>query len=342
MKKLFPFSGRVAVLILIMFFGITGYMIFEGYSFLDAFYMTVITLSTIGYGEVKPLTEAGKIFNIIFIISSFAIFAYIISSLTRYIVSGEMTTYFKNRKLMNALEKFSDHVIICGFGRHGQQAAEILYNNKTDFIAIDSADIHLKSLFAEKKDLVYIHGDATDDDMLLKAGIKKAKALILTLPEDADNVFTVLSARSMNPDLIIISRAQLKSSESKLKKAGADHVILPEFIGGAFMAGLISKPEVIEFINNLWIDEKESINIESISYENLPITLQNKSIHEIVKMYDTGVNCLGIKSETGKYITNPPHQTIIRPNMEILLFGSMEQISLLKDRMKNLNNNTGI
>ena len=336
-RKIFPLVGRIAVLVLIMFIGVAGSMMFEGYSFLDALYMTVITLSTIGYGEVQPLTDAGKIFNIFFIISSFAVFAYVISSLTKYIVSGEMATYFKNRKLMNALEKFSNHVIICGFGRHGQQAAEILSNNNQAFVVIDSADVHLKSLFAEKKDLVYIHGDATDDDVLIKAGIKKAKALISTMPDDAHNVFAVLSARSMNPELTIISRAQLKSSEFKLKTAGADHVILPEFIGGAFMAGLVSKPDVVEFINNLWIDEKESINIESIAYENLPQELHNKSIHEIIKWYDAGINCLGIKSADGKYITNPSHDIIIEVGMQIMLFGSMEQVAMLKQRMIGFN-----
>lgn len=336
MKKLFPFYGRIVVLVLIMVIGTGGFMLIERFSFIDALYMTVITLSTIGYHEVQPLSDVGKIFNIIFIISSFAVFASIISSLTRYIVSGEMAAYFKNRKLMNAIEKFSNHVIICGFGRHGQQAAEILLANKMDFIAIDTVEVHLKNWLTEKKDFIYIHGDATDDDVLIKAGIKKAKALILTLPEDAKNVFTVLSARAMNPNLTIISRAQLKSSEFKLKTAGADHVILPELIGGAYMAGLVSKPEVIAFITNLWGEEKESINIESIAHENLPAEVQNKSISEIIKWYNAGVNCLGIKSEAGKYITNPPPETIIQENMQVVLFGSMDQIKNLKRRMVSL------
>ncbi len=334
MIKLFPFYGRLAVLVLIMLIGTGGFMLIEHYSFIDALYMTVITSTTIGYNEVRPLSDAGKIFNIFFIISSFAVFASIISSLTKYIVSGEMTAYFKNRKLMNAIEKFSDHVIICGFGRHGQQAAEILLSNSMGFVAIDTVEVHLKNWFAEKKDFIYLHGDATDDDVLIKAGIKKAKALILTMPNDAENVFTVLSARAMNPNLTIISRAQLKSSELKLKTAGANHVILPESIGGAYMAGLISQPEVIEFINNLWGKGRESLNIESIAYENLPVEVQNKSIREIVDWYNTGINCLGIKSETGKYITNPPPETIIKANMQVMLFGSMEQIGKLKARME--------
>lgn len=333
MKRFSPFAGRLGVLVLIMLTGIMGFIIIERYSFIDALYMTVITLATIGYEVVHPLSEAGKIFTIIFIISSFTVFAYIVSSLTRDIVSGEMALYFKNRKLMNAIEKFSNHVIICGFGRHGQQAAEILQANKMDFVAIDTKESHMENWVAEDKSLVYIHGDATDDDILIKAGIKKAKALLLTLPADADNVFIVLSAKSLNPTLNIISRAQLKSSIGKLKTAGADHVILPEVIGGVYMAALISKPDVVELINNLWGDETESINIESVSYEDLPQAIRDTSVAEIIQWYQAGVNCLGIKDENGKFIINPPSETIIRPGMKIMLFGSMEQMAQLKVRL---------
>src|SRR5450755_2066025 len=330
LKKFSPFVIWFSVLVIVMLTGVIGFMIIESYTFIDALYMTVITIATIGYHEVKPLSETGKIFNIIFIISSFAIFTYALSSLTKYIVSGEMASYFKNRKLMNAIDKFSDHVIICGFGRHGEQAAKILMTNKIDFVVIDTAESHIKNWLNENKPLVYIHGDATDDEILIKAGIKKAKALLLTLPADADNVFIVLSARTINPHLTIISRAQHKSTVIKLKTAGADHIILPEVIGGSHMATLISKPDVIEFINNLWGDEAESINIESVPYEELPKNLKDKSIYEIISWQETGVNCLGIKNEDGKFIINPPQETTIHPKMKIMLFGTMHQIADMK------------
>lgn len=313
-----------------MLIGVVGYMAIEHYNFIDALYMTVITIATIGYHEVKPLSEAGKIFNILFIISSIAIFTYALSSLTRYIVSGEMALYFKNRKLMNSINDFSNHVVICGFGRHGQQAANILMTNKIDFVVIDTSQTRIAGWMNENKKLVYVHGNATDDDILIKAGIKKAKSLILTLPEDADNVFIVLSARAMNPDLVIISRASIKGSAAKLKTAGADHIILPEMIGGSHMATLISKPDVIEFINNLWGDQAESINIESVAYEELPASLKGKSIEEIIGWHDTGVNCLGIKDEKGTFIINPPRETIIHSQMKIMLFGTMSQIAAIK------------
>lgn len=336
MTKFFPFAGKLAILILIMLVGTCGFILFEHYTVIDALYMTTITLATIGYNEVEPLSDAGKIFNIIFIISSFAIFAFIISSLTRDIVSGEMARYLKNRKFMNAITKFSGHVIICGFGRHGQQAADILFANKMDYVVIDKDDVHMKNWLEEDKKLVYIHGDATDDEMLTKAGIMKAKAVLLTLPTDADNVFTVLSIRAMNSSINIISRAQLKSSVGKLKTAGADHVILPELIGGAYMASLVSKPDVIELINSLWSDQTESANIESVGYENLPAQLRDKSIREIVQWMNTGVNCLGIKDKNGKFFINPPQDTIVEAEMKIILFGSLPQISGLKSVVTGL------
>ena len=330
MKKQFPFLLWLGILGLIMVCGVTGFMVIEHYKFIDALYMTVITLATIGYHEVQPLSQAGKVFNIVFIISSFAVFTYVLGSLTRYIISGEMAATFKKRSLMNSIEKISNHVIICGFGRNGQQAAHILSANKIDFVVIDTEEINMQNWLNERKSLVYIHGDATDDDVLAKAGIVKAKALLLTLPTDADNVFIVLSARSLNPRLTIISRAQHKSSVIKLKTAGADHIILPEMIGGTHMATLISKPDVIEFINNLWGDEAESINIESIAYDSLPTELKDQSIFKIINWKNTGVNCLGIKDQSGKFIINPPGQTPIGPQMKIILFGTIAQITEMK------------
>ena len=159
---------------------------------------------------------------------------------------------------------------------------------------------------------------------------------MLTLPTDADNVFIVLSARSMNAKLQIISRATFKSSVKKLKTAGADHVILPDKIGGAHMATLISKPDVIEFINALWGDQSDSINIESFDYSELPATMKGKSIAEIIGSGKTGVNCIGIKNEEGRYAVNPPQQTIIQAHMKLMLLGSTEQIANFKQHLKEM------
>ncbi|TKK67503.1 potassium channel protein [Ilyomonas limi] len=330
MKKPITLVFWFGTILLIIVVGIIGFMLTEHYNFLDALYMTVITIATIGYQEVKPLTTNGKIFNIIFIVSSFTIFTYALSRLTRYMVSGELALYLKNRKLMNAMEHISNHVIICGFGRNGQQAAKILRQHKTDFVVIDNDENHFKEWLEDHTSLISILGDATDDEVLIKAGIQKAKALLLTLPTDADNVFIVLSARSLNPHLQIISRAGQKSAVKKLKTAGANHVILPDKIGGAHMATLVSKPDVIEFINNLWGDEADAINIESIDYNMLPDSLKDKSIQDIIYAPKTGVNCIGIKDKEGRFIINPSPDTIIQAHMKIMLLGTMHQMSSMK------------
>lgn len=325
-----------AIILFIIVVGVTGFMLTEHYSFLDAMYMTVITIATIGYREVKPLSTNGKIFNIVYIITSFAIFTYALSKLTQYVVSGELALYIKNRKLMNAIEHINNHVIICGFGRNGQQAAQILMQHKTDFVVIDNDPNHFKEWLEDHSTLIQILGDATEDETLLKAGIKKAKALLLTLPADADNVFIVLSARWLNPNLQIISRAGQKSSINKLKTAGANHVILPDKIGGAHMATLISKPDVVEFINSLWGEDSNSVSIESIDYDMLPDALKDKPIRQIINAQQTGVNCIGIKDKEGRFIINPPLETHIHQQMKIMLLGDRHQIARMKDYLKQL------
>ena len=186
--------------------GTFGFMILEHFSLLNALYMTIITVTTIGYKEVEPLSDAGKIFDIILIIVSFSTFTYALARLTQYLASGELGEYFKNRKLMQAMAQLKNHVIICGFGRNGQQAALTLKTHKEKFVVIENNINNINQWLVEDSSLIYINGDATDDDLLIRAGIERAKALIITLPEDADNVFIVLSARSLNPGIQIISR----------------------------------------------------------------------------------------------------------------------------------------
>lgn len=318
------------VILAITMIGIIGFITVEGYSFFDALYMTVITITTIGYGEVKPLTHNGRIFNIFFIITSFATFAYALTRLTRYVASGEMQLYFKNRKLMLSLNHLSEHVIICGFGRNGQQAAQTLKAHHVEFVAIDYREKNIDDFLVSDPHLLYLKGDATNDDMLKKAGIEKAKSLICALPTDADNVFVVLSARSLNPDIHIISRATQASAVAKLKKAGADNVIMPDKIGGTHMATLVTKPDVVEFIDYLSGDEGESINIESIGYEKLPPEIRDGSLKNIMDWKKTGVNCIGVKHKNGKFLINPPEDTIISEGMKVFVLGTRIQIHKMK------------
>ena len=305
-------------------------MILEKYSFLDALYMTIITISTIGYHEVRPLDDAGKVFNIFIIISSITITTFAITRLTRYVIDGEINLYFKNRRLMTSLNQLEDHVILCGYGRNGRQAAETLLQHKVKFVVVEVDDHRIADENQLGKNILYLKGDATEDETLLKAGIKKAKALITALPEDADNVFIVLSACALNSNINIISRASHASSVAKLKKAGASHVILPDNIGGTHMATLVTKPDIIEFIDYLSGEEGEGIHLEAVDYQKLPADLKDTTLKQVMDWRKTGVNCLGVKNAEGKFVINPPESTLITKGMKVIVLGTKEQIESMK------------
>jgi len=333
-KRIPPLVLWFAVILFITLLGVVGFMLVERFDFFDALYMTVITITTIGYGEVKPLSHAGRIFNIVFIITSFTTFTYALARLTRYIASGEMHLYFKNRKLMQSLEHLSNHVIICGFGRNGQQAAKTLKAHHVQHVVIDYKERNIDDYLHHDPNLLYVKGDATDDALLKQAGIERAKSLICALPADADNVFIVLSAHSLNPKLQIISRASEANSIHKLKKAGASSVIMPDRIGGKHMATLVSKPDVVEFIDYLSGEEGGSINIESVGYEKLPPEIRDTTLKEIMDWKKTGVNCIGVKDKEGKFIINPPDDMIISKGMKVFVLGMRSQIHEMKHNVE--------
>jgi voltage-gated potassium channel len=320
----------VIIILTIIIIGVIGFVLIEGFGLLDAIYMTIITVTTVGYEEVQPLSTAGRIFNILLIISSFATFAYALAKLTQYVVDGEINKFFKTRKIMTAIKELKDHVIVCGYGRNGRQAAKILTHHKVKFVVIENNDERIVHELSKSDSILYIKGDATDDDVLTNAGIHKARALISALPDDADNVFIVLSARSLNNKIKIISRASDPGSAQKLKKAGADNVISPDNIGGTHMATLVSKPDVIEFIDYLSGEEGDSIHLESVDYDILPRELRDKTLQEIMAWRKTGVNCIGIKDTDGKFVINPPEGTLINPKMKVIVLGTREQIEEMK------------
>jgi voltage-gated potassium channel len=266
------------------------------------------------------------LFNILLIISSFATFAYALAKLTQYVVDGEINKFFKNRKIMSAINELNDHVIVCGYGRNGKQAAKILENHKVKFVVIENDDERIEHELSKKNKMLYLKGDATDDEVLLNAGINNAKALITALPDDADNVYIVLSARSLNSSIQIISRASNPGSETKLRKAGANNVISPDKIGGTHMATLVSKPDVIEFIDYLSGEEGDSIHLESVGYEILPAELRDKNLQEIMAWRKTGVNCIGIKDAEGKFVINPPGSTLINAAMKVIVLGTANRL----------------
>ncbi|MCW3103021.1 MAG: Potassium transporter TrkA [Bacteroidetes bacterium] len=320
----------IALIALIVCAGIIGFILIEGYGFLDAFYMTVITVATVGFQEVHPLTEAGRLFTAFLIITSFGTFAYAVTSISKYIADGEFNRYFKYYKVSAAIEKLEGHVIICGFGRNGKQAAHVLKKHNTRFVVIEEKKEVIDTITHRYSDLV-LHGDGTHDEVLERAGIARASALITTLPIDADNLFIVLSARTLNPKLNIISRASEDNSDKKLKLAGADNVIMPDKIGGAHMASLVMKPDVMEFVDFITGQGGDNIRLEEIKFENLSHEFQNKTIRELEIRNRSGANIIGFKTARGEYIINPSADTKLIPDAKLFVLGTTEQINKLKE-----------
>jgi voltage-gated potassium channel len=293
--------------------------------------MTVITIATVGYREVNDLDAAGKIFTSFLIIISIGTFAYAISVITRYVIEGEFQTYFRHYQVNKEIQKLKDHVIVCGFGRNGRQACEQLRSGNEKFVAIESNPKMITSM-QEDENILFIEGDATKDEVLLEAGLERAKALITALPSDAANVFVVLTARDRNPRLKIISRASDDASEHKLKRAGANNVIMPDKIGGTHMAALVTKPDVLEFIDH--ITGRINIRLEEILYSSLPESMRDKSIRELEIRNKTGANIIGFKTADGEYIINPMPDTVMMPDAKLFVLGTQEQVSKFKQILK--------
>ena len=329
-KKHFHFIQklRFAALLIIgtMVFGIAGYMLIENYSFSEAFYTTIIILSTVGLGVVHTLSDAGRWFTVILIIVSIGIFAYGVSLITSYIMEGELQRYFKYRKVLKMIDKLQNHIIVCGYGRNGKQACEQLWSHNHPFVVIENSEKAIAEL-REQEDFLFIEGDATRDEILLEAGIDKAQALITTLPNDAANVFVVLTARELRPEMKIISRASEDTSEGKLRRAGANNVIMPDKIGGTHMATLVTRPDVLEFIDH--ITGRINIRLEEIKCNHLPAHLQGKTIKELEIRNKTGANVIGYKTGNGEYIINPGPETLMKPDSKLFVLGTKEQVEIL-------------
>lgn len=317
------------VLLLIIAVGVAGFMFIAGYSMLDAFYMTVITLSTVGFGEIRELNTEGRIFTAFLIIFNLGIFAYAISNVSSFLIEGDFQRLIKDYRVFKKIEALQQHVIVCGLGRHGREVMSQLLADGLPFVVIESNEDKLEDI-RENGDILYIQGDATHDDILEEAGIQRATALVSTLGEDADNVFIVLTARQLNPKLRIISRALAAKSEGKLLRAGANHVVLPERVGGFYMATMVSKPDVIEFIQLLSKMGTAQVLFEEFEAQRLRPEFQNQSIIGMDIRGRTGANIIGLHDPSGHYDINPAPHTVIAPEMRIVVLGNTEQMQAFK------------
>ena len=315
------------LLVLILLIGVFGYVMISGYSWIDALYMTVITMTTVGFGEVVPLDDQSKIFTIFLILASIIIVGYALSIITEYILSRDHIEELKHKRMKKKIDKLKNHVVVCGYGRNGKQTVRKLAAYNKSFVVIEK-DKELEGRM-QSDNVPFIIGNANEDEVLIQAGIERASSFISALPNDADNLFVVLSSRQLNKNINIISRASNESSYGKLKLAGANNVILPDKIGGDHMASLVVVPGLMEFIDNLSIVGKSNINIEEIAIEKLFDTKSNKTIKDLDLRRKTGCSIIGYKDENGEYIVNPEAELMLVPNSKIIVLGRPEQIAAL-------------
>jgi voltage-gated potassium channel len=308
--------------------GTTGFVFIADYGWINALYMTVITISTVGFKEVQPLDADAKIFTILLIITSITIFGYIISVITDYIANNKFIEELKFKQVQKKIQSLENHTIVCGFGRNGKQAMARLRSYKKGCVIVESDPDLIEEIEADGS-MLYIKGDATSDEALIEAGIDRCSSLITTLPSDADNLYVVLSARQLNSRCTIVSRASIDTSYKKLKIAGADNVIMPDKLGGAHMASLVTTPDIMEFIDRLSIEGESSSNIEELVIEDLPEEYTNKSIFDLDLRKRTGCTVIGFITPDKEYIINPDASTKLVRKSKLIVIGRPAEIRKL-------------
>lgn len=316
--------------------GIAGYTFLEGYNFVEAFYMTMITITTAGYLEVHPLSDAGRIFTSFFLVTNIGIFFYGATAIVGLVIEGEFRNFYKNYNVKKKIFELNNHVIVCGYGRNGKQVSLELKDDKHPFLIIEKRENIIEEL-KQNPDILFIEGDATEEDVLIEAGIKKAKAIITTLPEDPDNVYVVLTARELSPNITIISRASNEASVNKLKRAGANNVIMPEKIGGAHMAALVMKPDIMEFIAELTGQGSDiSLTFEELSLKDISSEFIGRTIRDLDIRNKTGANIIGLRLPDGEFIINPLPETKINENTKLIALGNSNQIFEMRKLISEL------
>lgn len=327
-RNKFPHVYLTAGLLLsILIIGIVGYMLL-GFTPSEAVYQTIITIATVGFEEVHPLDNTGMWFTSFLVVFSIGIFFYAVTTFTRYIVEGVFMNTYKDNKVKRKIEKISDHVVVCGYGRNGMQAVQELLQHNFNVVIIEQNPDTIQ-LLRDTPGMLYLEGDATDEEILRHAHIEHARAMITTLPQDADNLFVVLSAKVLNPAIKIISRASAEHSDLKLKRAGATNVIMSDKIGGQRMAKLVAQPDVVEFMELILLQSMDNVVLDEISCENISPAFAGKSIRELDIRNNSGANIIGMKREDNSYMINPVPDTTLKSSDKLFALGTKSQIGKL-------------
>jgi voltage-gated potassium channel len=317
----------ITILFLLVSGGTAGYVALEGWPLLDALYMTVITLGTVGFKEVHDLSATGKIFTICLIVVGVSVLGYIVGSLAQIMFEGQIQRIIGRKKVERKIDALTDHYIICGFGRIGALICREFAAKPLPFLVIEKhPEVHEK---LHHEEYLHIRGDATEDETLLRAGIKRGTGLISVVTSDTENVYITLTARGLNPDLFILARSGEEGSELKLKRAGANKVVSPYLIGGSRMAQAILRPNVVDFIEIATGREHLDLQMEEIQIPDhsgfISETLVSSGFRK-----ETGVIIVGIKKSTGKMVFNPHSHTKLEAHDTLIVLGEPDAITTLE------------
>ena len=308
-----------------------GFMIIEEVSLLDAFFMTIITLSTVGYSEVFPLSNSGKIFSAFMIMLNIGVVAYTLSVFSEYIIAGNFFKHRNKIRMEKRVRKLSNHIIICGYSKYAEESIQHFeaYNQK--WVLIEREEERINQFQQLHEDGMFIQGDGSEDEILEMVQIKKAKAIISAMSDNSENIFITLTARQLNPKIKIIARTASSRTEKKLRTAGADHVIMPERISGFYMATVVNKPGTVEFFDQITNEWQSEVHIEEIAFNDLREDLQYKCLSEMKITEQTGANIIGFKDQNGKYIINPAADTSFDKGTSLIALGTEIQIKSLRE-----------
>ena len=313
--------------IVILIIGTAGYMIIEDWRFLDALYMTVITISTVGYREINQIGDVGRVFTIILVAGGVGFTLYVAAAIVQFMVEGRIRIILGRRRLDQKINRLKNHYIVCGYGRIGRVICRNLRQKPLDVVAIDKSPDLIPVMDGDG--ILYVAGDAADEASLIKAGIKRAKGLVAALATDTDNVFLVLSARQLAPELTIIARASQEAVKSKLQAAGADSVESPYEMGAVSMAHHIIQPTVTNFLDLAFAHQRKDIKMEEI-----PVSESSKLVN--VQLKDSGIRqnydliIIAIKKPDGNMLFNPSFEAAILPNDTVIAIGQLENLQKLE------------
>jgi len=324
------FRLRISLILLlvIIFFGTIGYYIFESMPLFDAFYMTLITISTVGFSEIRPLSQVGRIITIIIIIAGISVLTYTLGQVAKIFVEGELRKIFGRRKLEKQISKLNNHYIICGYGRIGGIISKELSDENIPFVVVEQDPGKIAKL--ENDHFLYLNMDATSEEALIKAGIDKAKGIVTAVSSDADNVFITLTAKGLRPDIFILARTSDIKNESKLLKAGATRVVCPYLIGGSRMAQVLKKPTVVDFIDIAMMNGKLGLKMEE-AIVGPNSNLIGKTLISSHIRQDFGVIIVAIKKPTNEMIFNPVPTEKLEAGDVIVVIGKKEDLKRMNE-----------